>query len=172
MNIFWDDFEDTNNRDNKMKFTVTPAFTRETEQQPRGTAINPEKYRRCMRLRIESIKWFLVNLGFIFFSNFMLSHQIWKKSSIWLALIYGWRNPKILTHSVVCFFTSPLTFIEQNLTKEKTHTTSCSFVSVQFEKKKYNIYIYIFKRTFQWWAKRAQQISNHLCRSAFLKNKK
>ncbi|KAK2572337.1 hypothetical protein P5673_002565 [Acropora cervicornis] len=43
-----------------MKFTVTPAFTRETEQQPRGTAINPEKYRRCMRLRIESIKWFLL----------------------------------------------------------------------------------------------------------------
>lgn len=125
-----------------MKFTVTPAFTRETEQQPAGKAISPEKYRRCMRLRIESIKWFLVNLGFIFFSNFMFSHQIWKKSSIWLVLIYGWRNPKILTHSVVCFFTSPLTFIEKNLTKEKTHTTSCSFVSVQFEKR--NIYIYIY----------------------------
>lgn len=127
-----------------MKFTVTPAFTRETEQQPRGTAINPEKYRCCMRLRIESIKWFLVNLAFIFFSNFMFSRQIWKKSSTWLALIYGWRNPKILTHSAVCFFTSPLTFSEKNLTKEKTHTTSCSFISVQFEKK--NIYIFIYSR--------------------------
>ena len=170
MNTFCDELEDADNRDNKMKFTVTPAFTRETEQQSRGTTINPAKYRRCMCLRTESIKWFLVNLGFIFFANFMFSHQIWKKGSIWLSLIYCWRNPKILTHSVVCFFTSPLTFIEKHLIKENTHTTSCSFVSVQFEKKSIYIYIYIFKRMFQRCTKPAQQISN-LCRSAFLKNK-
>lgn len=169
MNTFWDDFEDTNKRDNKMKFTVTPAFTRETEQQPRGTAINPEKYRRCMRLRIESIKLFLVNLGFIFFSNFMFSHQIWKKKLNLIGFNLWLKQPQNLNP-----FSSLFLYFAVDIHREKFNQGKNSHyvLLLRFSTIWKKMYIYIFKRMFQWWAKRAQQISNHLCGSAFLKNKK
>lgn len=124
-----------------MKFTVTPAFTRETEQQPRGTAINPEKYRRCMRLRIESIKLFLVNLGFIFFSNFMFSHQIWKKKLNLIGFNLWLKKPQNLNP-----FSSLFLYFAVDIHREKFNQGKNSHyvLLLRFSTIWKNIYIYIY----------------------------